>query len=108
MKPKAHDQLNEGYHAEYQLKIVILEKQLREYQLESLQQKQRLNQLEEETKWKSKFIHSFIKMCEQLNLNYGEKLKLNKLGDDLKKKTKTCWNYMKNLIGYFVQNNSLA
>ena len=41
-------------------------------------------------------------MCEQLSLNYGEKLKLNKLGDDLKKKTKLCWHYMKNLIGFFI------
>lgn len=45
-------------------------------------------------------------MCDQLSLNYGQKLKLNKLGDDFKKKTKISWNYMKNLIGYFIQNNN--
>lgn len=45
-------------------------------------------------------------MCEQLSLNYGEKLKLNKLGDDLKKKTKLSWNYMKNLVAYFIESMS--
>lgn len=43
-------------------------------------------------------------MCDQLSLNYGEKLKLNKLGEDLKKKTKICWNYMKGLVAYFIEN----
>ncbi len=67
---------------------------------------QKINLIQDENSWQKKFIFSFIKMCDQLSLNYGNKLKLNSLGNDLKKKTKVCWQYMKDLISFFINDSS--
>jgi hypothetical protein len=48
-----------------------------------------------------KFIVSFVNMAEDLSLNYGGRLEAR--GLPLRKKTKRCWKYVKELIHYLIK-----
>ncbi len=49
----------------------------------------------------NKFIVSFVNMAEELSVNYGSKLQIK--GLNLRKKTKMCWKYIKELINYLIK-----
>lgn len=61
----------------------------------------KLKEYEDSFNWMEKFIISFVHMAEDLSFTYGSKVQLK--GLTLRKKTKICWKYIKELINYLIK-----
>ncbi len=81
--------------------MVLLERKLKEFHIKVLQLTSKLNECSESLAWMQTFILSFNQMSEDLSINYGSRLLLK--GVNLRRRTKICWKYIKQLINSLIK-----